>query len=167
MGFVEFLEKQLNGASPTLVFLICGLFLILDFVFSLTIFVMLLKERAQKRRDRRMKDSREAVFTLPDRENTFVRDRLNTSLRAETDDSAAENTGEYGLEESKLRLNHVRELLTKLKAADLSPSDRLEAEGISRMITLYATKNLLSGKEVRELNDCLSVILKMTAKYAL
>ncbi len=123
------------------------------------------KERRRARREERAKERRRAVFTLPDKENTFVRDRLNTSLRA--DEEPQEEEGEYDLEESKLRLKHVREMLAKLKAAPLSPSDRLETEGISRLITLYATKNRLTTKEVRDLNDCLSAILKMTAKYAL
>lgn len=100
-----------------------------------------------------------------DRENTFVRDRLNTSLQVAGEEKSEGE--EYDLEESKLRLNHVREMLAKLKSAPLSPGDRLETEGISRLITLYATKNLLSAKEIRDLNDCLSAVLKMTAKYAL
>lgn len=127
------------------------------------------REARRRRREKRLEESRRAVFTLPDRENTFVRDKLNTSLRAEGDaqEADAEGAEKYDLEENKLRLNHVREMLVKLKAAQLSPGDRLEAEGISRLITLYATKSLLSAKEIRELNDCLSAVLKMTAKYAL
>ena len=104
------------------------------------------------------------MFTLPDRENTFVRDRLNTALRPEPPE---EKAGEYDLEDGKLRLDHVRKMLARLKAAELTPGDRLEAEGISRTITLYASKDLLTAKEVHELNDCLAAVLKMTAKYAL
>lgn len=123
------------------------------------------KEKERLRREKKLQESREEIFTLPDRENTFVKDRLNTSLQAVGEEKR--DAEEYDLEESRLRLNHVRGLLTKLKAAPLSPGDRLEIEGISRLITLYATKNLLSAKEIRDLNDCLSAVLKMTAKYAL
>lgn len=123
------------------------------------------KEKDRLRREKKLQESRQAMFTLPDRENTFVRDRLNTSLQAAGEEKSEGE--EYDLEESKLRLNHVREMLAKLKSAPLSPGDRLETEGISRLITLYATKNLLSAKEIRDLNDCLSAVLKMTAKYAL
>lgn len=106
------------------------------------------------------------MFTLPDKENSFVRDRLNTSLHVE--EEVPDGTQrEYDMDESKLRLNHVRDMLAKLKAAPLAPGDRLESEEISRLITLYATKNRLTAKEIRDLNDCLSAILKMTAKYAL
>lgn len=122
------------------------------------------RERRRARRASREKESRQAMFTLPDKENTFVRDRLNTSLRA--NEEGKEDEEDYDLEESKLRLNHVRDMLSKLKAAPLSPGDRLETEGISRQITIYATKNKLTAKELRGLNDCLSMVLKMTAKYA-
>lgn len=123
---------------------------------------MQFRKRGGSAREKRAEENRRSVFTLPERENTFVRDRLNTSLRPEEGEE-----GEYGMEDGKLRLDHVRKMLLKLKTAELSPGDRLEAEGISRLITLYATKDLLSPKEVRDLNDCLAAVLKMTAKYAL
>lgn len=116
-----------------------------------------LKWKAEKRakKEKLVQERRKAVFTLPDRENSFVRDRLNGSLRVEEE---AVNEREYNLEDGKLRLNHVRDMLTKLKAAPLSAGDRLEAEEISRLITLYATKERLTAKEIRDLNDCLSAI---------
>ena len=150
--------------NDTVVF---GLLLIaVEALFYLFLLLVLKKkEKDRLRREKKLQESRQAMFTLPDRENTFVRDRLNTSLQAAGEEKSAGE--EYDLEESKLRLNHVREMLAKLKSAPLSPGDRLETEGISRLITLYATKNLLSAKEIRDLNDCLSAVLKMTAKYAL
>lgn len=150
--------------NDTIVF---GILLIaLDALFYLFLLLILKrKEKDRLRREKKLQESRQAMFTLPDRENTFVRDRLNTSLQAAGEEKSEGE--EYDLEESKLRLNHVREMLAKLKSAPLSPGDRLETEGISRLITLYATKNLLSAKEIRDLNDCLSAVLKMTAKYAL
>ena len=140
-----------------------GILLIaLDALFYLFLLLILKrKEKDRLRREKKLQESRQAMFTLPDRENTFV----NTSLQAAGEEKSEGE--EYDLEESKLRLNHVREMLAKLKSAPLSPGDRLETEGISRLITLYATKNLLSAKEIRDLNDCLSAVLKMTAKYAL
>lgn len=150
--------------NDTVVF---GILLIaLEALFYLFLLLVLKKkEKDRLRREKKLQESRQAMFTLPDRENTFVRDRLNTSLQAAGEEKSEGE--EYDLEESKLRLNHVREMLAKLKSAPLSPGDRLETEGISRLITLYATKNLLSAKEIRDLNDCLSAVLKMTAKYAL
>ena len=145
---------------------IYGLILVTLGSFVYLLLSVSLKWKTEKRakKEKLVQERRKAVFTLPDRENSFVRDRLNGSLRAEEE---AVNEREYNLEDGKLRLNHVRDMLTKLKAAPLSAGDRLETEEISRLITLYATKERLTAKEIRDLNDCLSAILKMTAKYSL
>ena len=145
---------------------IYGLILVTLGSFVYLLLSVSLKWKTEKRakKEKLVQERRKAVFTLPDRENSFVRDRLNGSLRAEEE---AVNEREYNLEDSKLRLNHVRDMLTKLKAAPLSAGDRLETEEISRLITLYAMKERLTAKEIRDLNDCLSAILKMTAKYSL
>ena len=145
---------------------IYGLILVTLGSFVYLLLSVSLKWKTEKRakKEKLVQERRKAVFTLPDRENSFVRDRLNGSLRVEEE---AVNEREYNLEDGKLRLNHVRDMLTKLKAAPLSAGDRLETEEISRLITLYATKERLTAKEIRDLNDCLSAILKMTAKYAL
>lgn len=139
--------------------------LIFGALFYLCLFTALkVRAAAQARREECAKESRQAMFTLPDKENSFVRDRLNTALRANADEEITPKKN-YDMEEGICSLNHVRDMLGKLKTTPLTPGDRLEAEGISRMLTLYATKNRLTAKEVRELNDCLASILKMIAKY--
>ena len=105
------------------------------------------------------------MFTLPDRENTFVRDKLNTSLRCDT--LGREAPADYDLEAEKLKLTYVRSLLTSLKKAPLSMGDRLEVNGVSQKITRYALKNKLTSEETRDLNDGFSLLLKMSAKYSI
>lgn len=74
-------------------------------------------------------------------------------------DSSEEEGGE-------LRLSHARELLETLKKSELSASDRLEVDALSRKIDGFDEKEL-SADETRTLNDCLATILKLTAKYKL
>ena len=69
-------------------------------------------------------------------------------------------------EGSELRLSHARELLETLKKSELSASDRLEADALSRTLDGFDEKEL-SFDETRTLNDCLATILKLTAKYKL
>lgn len=69
-------------------------------------------------------------------------------------------------EAGELQLAHVDELIEALKAIDLSPTDRLELDGISRTIDLFRDKGL-TPEERRTLNDCLGSVLKLTAKYRL
>lgn len=69
-------------------------------------------------------------------------------------------------EESGTRLGHVTELLTQLKKEDLSPTDRLEADSLTRSVEALGGKALTEG-EMCMLNDCLAAVLKLTAKYKL
>ncbi len=69
-------------------------------------------------------------------------------------------------EESGARLTHAGELLERLKRAKLSPSDRLEAESLTRMLAGFGGR-MLTEEELRSLNDCLARTLKLTAKYKL
>ena len=70
-------------------------------------------------------------------------------------------------EESGLRLEHVKEMLKRLRALPkLSPTDRLEADALSRTLESLSDKKL-TPEELSTLNDCLSTVLKLTAKYQL
>lgn len=69
-------------------------------------------------------------------------------------------------EESGMQLKYADELLARLKKFQLSPSDRLEAEAMSRSLGAYRSRTLTEG-EMSALNDLLASVLKMTAKYKL
>jgi hypothetical protein len=97
---------------------------------------------------------------LPDRENDFLRERLQTGLKI----SPKGESVAKGVQNAELRLEYARSMLMKIKATQLSASDRLETENLSRLLTEYA---LSSAKDnVREVGECLMKILKLAAKYA-
>lgn len=103
---------------------------------------------------------REREFTLPDRENEFVKERLQTRLKGR-----GEEKKEYRFSECVPSFDYARTLLCRLKAAPLSAAERLSAEGISRDITHFAFQEKLSPEEVRTLNERLSEMIKLSAKY--
>lgn len=67
---------------------------------------------------------------------------------------------------SDVRLEHVRGLIEQLQERNLSASDRLEIESISARLNSYEGKPL-TEEEGAGLNDCLTTVLRMTAKYSL
>ena len=69
-------------------------------------------------------------------------------------------------EEGELQLSHVDSLIAKLKAAELGAADRLELDAVVRALDLYRGR-ALTAAEQRALNDCLSAVLKLSAKYSL
>ena len=79
----------------------------------------------------------------------------------EKDAEAGATAGERGMD-----LSYADSLLNKLRSKDLTAGDRLEAEALARRLDCYRDKPLTEG-ERDTLNDCLSAILKLTAKYQL
>ena len=142
--------------------LACCFFALVSVALGITLCLIWLKRLKIKRENRRQSAWKEFQFTLPDRENSFIRERLNGALK--------EGTGEKQeavlLRDMDLRLDYTRKTITKLKASPLTPADRLEVNRISKTITFFALKNALSPTETRSLNDCFARLLKLCAKYA-
>lgn len=63
-------------------------------------------------------------------------------------------------------LTHAQTLLGQLKRMELTPTDRLEVDALSRSVDALSGKPL-SEEEQNVLNDCLAAVLKLTAKYKL
>ena len=70
------------------------------------------------------------------------------------------------VQESEVRLGHVRSLIERLKKEKLSAADRLEVEAVSRSVDSCMGRPL-GRAEIEFLNDCLASVLKLTAKYKL
>ncbi len=126
--------------------------------------IFFVKKRREKRRKEREEICRRAVYMLPDRENTFLRERLQTGLRVEEREEAERN--DVGEERKEIKLDYVRKMLSRLKASPLSASDRLETESLSRLINLYSVSENLSVLDLRSLNECMLKLLKLSAKYS-
>ena len=120
------------------------------------VFVVAIKAK-RRREGEKSRVEKETVFTLPDRENTFLKDRLRTRLNP-----APENTM---VEMKDVKIAPVRVLIGKLKALPLSPAERLGVSAFSRKVTEYALKERLESEEASALNDGFSSLLKLAAKY--
>lgn len=120
--------------------------------------------RKREKRLRREKAWRQLQFTLPERENSFVRARLNTVLQNR--EQSMENAG---VEQSMgvcTQFDYAKSLLSKLRAANLSATDRLQVEELGGLLALYGKKEHLQLSDLQVVNDGFSLLLKMAAKYA-
>ena len=136
-----------------------GVFLTeLSILFCAVLFLVraVRKKRERKRQALEERIRRESFFTLPDRENEFLRERLQTGLKIP--DKVKE------VEKTEFRLEYARTLLSRLKNTELTASDRLETESLSKLLTKYALDD--SAQNTRSVGDCLMKILKLAAKYA-
>ena len=116
-----------------------------------------IKKAVITRKKRRAEIARRLQYTLPQRENAYVRERLNTALHVQ-ESSVASKT-------ANVRLGYARVLLNKVKAAPLTVAERLQTEEMGMTFTLYRGKHSWTAEELRGLNDLCAVLLKLSAKY--
>ena len=139
-------------------FLYLGLYALVAGVFALLLLIPKIEIGKRKKSDERMYEK----FHVGLREKPFASAAVKppkVCCFEEADTASAEESG--------LRLEHAREMLRRLRALPkLSPTDRLEADALARTVGGLSDKKLTS-EEVTTLNDCLSTVLKLTAKYQL
>ena len=132
------------------------LFVLSGAAYLLLAIALGIKNRVVERRKKRAEIKRRLQFTLPDKENAFVRARLNTVLKPE------EETGD----EPPLKLSYASALLKKLKEMPLSPAERLQANEMENAFSLYVQKEGWTAGDLRAVNDLCSALIKLSAKYA-
>lgn len=118
--------------------------------------IALIVRFARNRSAQRQERYRQLQYTLPDRGNSFVRARLNTAL----------NTVEKGSETTwKTEFVYARSLLAKVREAQLSAVDRLQAEEMGKLFALYGKKDGLGAEDLKAVNEAFAMLLKLAAKY--
>lgn len=122
------------------------------------------RERIGRRRLERAERARRLQYALPDRENSYVRARLNTALKAEEGIRGEERAERKYKREIDLR--YARKLLSEVKEKPLSKAERLEVEDMSRVLALYKEKEAWTAADLRAVNDTCSYLLKLSAKYS-
>lgn len=125
-----------------------GIYLVLCVLVRL---LFLIPFRREKRKDRA--------------EEIYRKFRVGLEL---SDDEARNDASEdirIDVEES-VRMQHILDLLEKLRACKLSASDRLETDAISRTLDAFRGKQL-TADDLPVVNDSLASVLRMTAKYKL
>ena len=130
--------------------LVSGIFWLLIFWFFSRVF----------RRKKRPQPLRKVEFTLPDRENTFVRARLSTALNLAF---CEEETRE---ERIAIEFSQALEMLKKIKIAPLSPAETIELGQMQSDFSAYQKRETFSAKEVAAINEKFARLLKLVAKYA-
>ena len=156
MGFFNFSYSQLE--------VVCGVMFCISIILAGILCAIAVFKYRRMKIERFKNASKEFSFSLPDRENSFVRDRLRAELRPATEQKTQDAVL---LKDLDLRLDYTRKTVAKLKALELTPADRLEVNRISKTVTFYALKNALSPSETRSLNDCFARLLKLTTKYTI
>ncbi len=130
-------------------------------VFYLVLFFSLaLFKKRQAKKAKREACARRLQYALPDKENSYVRARLNTVLRVE---DAPKN--QPTVAQRYFRLEHARTLLRALQEKPLSTVERMETDEISALLAVYAKKEKVTSDDLQMLNDAFLRVLKLSAKH--
>ena len=163
MSFLQTVYERLHSAH----YLFAPIFLLLAFlggvVYPLLFLCVMARKRIKERRAQRQTIERKNRYILPDKDNEFVKMRLNTVLRTvkEEDEKTQEN-----LEETSVRLEYARRLMHALCNEPLGAVERLEMTELSAVLSLYLKKDKWNATELKRLNEVFARILKLAGKYA-
>ena len=131
-----------------------------SFWYFVTLFIWACRNRIRKRRARRAEIARRLQYALPERDNTYVRARLNTVLQPQEGDYKRVDSGE------PVRLSYAKKLLARVREAELSTAERLQVEDMGKTFAFYLQKPRWDSADLRVVNDTFAALLKLSAKYA-
>ena len=132
-------------------------------------FLIFLGVKIRQKTTKNKKNQRKLIYKLPDRENTYIRARLNTVLQAKTkaiDELGFDCAETLRTETAAYSFGYARELLSKVKEAPLTLIERAQAEEIGKLFGLYLRKTAWNANDIHVLSDAFSALLKLSAKYA-
>lgn len=127
--------------------------------------ILVIRKSILERKRRRAEIARRLCYTLPDRENTYIRTRLNTALQIPKE-TLNEYMGASDALEQPVKLEHARWLLSKVREAPLSQAERLQTEEMGKAFSLYLRKESWTIADLRAVNELCASLLKLSAKYA-
>lgn len=160
---IEEISAWLNASGRYVLLVFFALATLGGLVYPLIFLCVTAKKRVKVRRERRREIERKLHYTLPDKENAFVRTRLNTVLRVEDEPNT---DGGENRAEKNFRFEHARKLLLAVKGAELSAAERLETTELFALFELYVKKKEWNATDLRTVNDAFSRVLKLAAKYS-
>ena len=128
---------------------------------------MIIRAYVIRRKKRRAEILRKVQYTLPEKENTYIRSRLNSQLQSPNAPLCKEEKQEkeQGNKET-FRSEYAGKLLRKVQEAPLTKAERMEMEEVSRLFSAYLKKSRWTVEDVRLMNDMFSYLIKISAKYS-
>ncbi|MBQ8295990.1 MAG: hypothetical protein IJX87_06120 [Clostridia bacterium] len=163
ISYVAMSAKQTNLQNRS--FCVAVVSVVCSLLYFLLQIAFTVERRIENRKKNRENYRRQLQYTLPDHDNSFVRSRLNTALRLP---NAPNDTHEptADAKAQTFRMQHARQLLTKIKNAPLTKAERLQTEDAERLFSAYVKKERWSADDVRLINELFSYLLKLSAKYS-
>lgn len=124
--------------------------------------IIAIAKKIRERKQTRAEKEKQIQFTLPDKDNEFIKTRLNTVLNK----TARSNDTDIKASAKEYSFSYIKKLLALLKSKTLSPADRIKTEEYASLISVYSLKDEWTGEDLQTVNEVLSCVIKLSAKYA-
>ena len=166
IGGIEMVAFATDSAWQVAVFFRAIAWFAVGVVGVLVIGIIAFLRRLAYRKNRLIVNGNKGDGLLPERDNSYVRARLHTALRADND-GAISNVRKSVPYENRgaVRLGYARRLLAGVQDAPLSPAERLEVDTLSRSFAEYAVCERWDNEQLRAVNELFARLLKLSAKY--
>ena len=135
------------------------------FLYGALFAYLQIKAKVRERKADRAAYKRHLQFTLPDKENAYLRDRLHTALQVVETGRGKELSSDK--QSVDVRLRYARKMASRLKGERLSPIERLDIEEMGKTLFLLERKEKWSSLEIKLINEIFACLLKLSAKYEL
>ncbi len=135
-------------------------------LWLLTEGIIAFARRLARRKKRLILNGKSSSGLLPERNNSYVRARLHTALRAEEERGSNVRKNVPYENRGTVRLGYARRLLAGVQDAPLSPAERLETDALARSFAEYALCESWSTEQLRAVNELFARLLKLAAKYS-
>ena len=159
MRYVYEFWKRITEKSVPLAAVLTGisLFSFLSAALWLARAVRMARRKRKQEEMRRAEKERRLEYTLPQKGNGYIRERLQSSLQVEVGKES---------KQARVRLGYACALLGKVQGAPLTIAERLQAADMAEVFALCRGKEVWTAEELRRLNDLCGALLKLSAKYA-
>ena len=157
VGVLIFLLGGMDREKLSMLFAVEGG--LVGFGYAILYILLAVGRKIDDRKAQRRERQRRLQFTLPDYENSYLRDRLHTALRTEKEEL-------YGGKRSDLaKMGYAKKLLANIKEVTLSPVERMDVEEMASLLLTYDKKEKWSSSDVKTMSEIFSRLLKLAAKY--
>ena len=127
--------------------------------YALAYAVLELERLVERRRLGRKEEKRRLQFTLPDRDNSYLRSRLQTALCAGKEEACLEQRSNFA------KLGYAKRMLANLKTAPLSAVERMDVEEMAGLLSAYDRKEKWTASDMKAISETFARLLKLAAKY--
>ena len=137
------------------------LFGLICILFLLVALINKVKKTAERKKERAERERR-LQFALPEKNEEFIRARLDSVLN----ERVRKSDTEVRALSKEYSFSYIKKLIALLKEKRTSSADKIQIEEYAHLIGVYAVKEKWTGDDLGVVNEAFARVIKLSGKYA-